>query len=219
MKMRLCAVLLAPVIIMCADAGAKPVYRTSPANGVQHYRYEVIQTINGSTRKGYRTKFDLDTKGQVLFAVVRATSELENGVWKPVVPDAACRKAMNGTQDSLARVQLYPMNSNPAQKLGSGFLAVCAPPAVFFPLTDVLNVAMLPMPGGFRASELRAAGQSLTFSGFTAEYDRAGERLNAKLISSGQLEAEWLGRAKAYTSVTNPDELHEQVKADLARGY
>jgi hypothetical protein len=37
----------------------------------------------------------------------------------------------------------------------------------------------------------------------------------AELISSGQLEAEWQGRAKATTSVTDRDELHEQVFDDL----
>ena len=37
----------------------------------------------------------------------------------------------------------------------------------------------------------------------------------AKLISSGQLMAEWQGRAKATNSVTDPDELHEQVFDDL----
>ena len=37
----------------------------------------------------------------------------------------------------------------------------------------------------------------------------------AKLIGSGQLEAEWQRRAKATTSITDPDELHEQVFDDL----
>ena len=37
----------------------------------------------------------------------------------------------------------------------------------------------------------------------------------AKLISTGQLENEWLGRATASTSVTDPDELHVQVFDDL----
>jgi hypothetical protein len=37
----------------------------------------------------------------------------------------------------------------------------------------------------------------------------------ARLISSGQLEAEWLGRVAAVTSVTDPDELCEQVFDDL----
>jgi hypothetical protein len=37
----------------------------------------------------------------------------------------------------------------------------------------------------------------------------------ARLISTGQLENEWLGQATATTSVTDPDELHEQVFDDL----
>jgi hypothetical protein len=37
----------------------------------------------------------------------------------------------------------------------------------------------------------------------------------ARLVSAGQLENEWLGRATATTSVTDPDELHEQIFDDL----
>lgn len=37
----------------------------------------------------------------------------------------------------------------------------------------------------------------------------------ATIISNGQLEDQWLGRLGAVISVTNPDELHEQVFGDL----
>jgi len=37
----------------------------------------------------------------------------------------------------------------------------------------------------------------------------------ARLIDTGQLEDEWLGRSRQATSVTDPDELHEQVFDDL----
>lgn len=37
----------------------------------------------------------------------------------------------------------------------------------------------------------------------------------AKLISTRQLEDEWLGRVARNTSITEPDELHEQVFDDL----
>jgi hypothetical protein len=37
----------------------------------------------------------------------------------------------------------------------------------------------------------------------------------ARLISTGQLEQEWLGYSPRATSVTNPDELYEQVFDDL----
>lgn len=37
----------------------------------------------------------------------------------------------------------------------------------------------------------------------------------ADLVSSAQLEAQWLGQIEATTSVTDPDELYEQVFDDL----
>jgi hypothetical protein len=37
----------------------------------------------------------------------------------------------------------------------------------------------------------------------------------ARLISTGQLEDQWLGRSGITTSVSGPDELHEQIFGDL----
>jgi hypothetical protein len=37
----------------------------------------------------------------------------------------------------------------------------------------------------------------------------------AKIISTGRLEDQWLGRVGVVTSVTDPDELQEQVFGDL----
>ncbi|MBB3972807.1 hypothetical protein [Hansschlegelia beijingensis] len=37
----------------------------------------------------------------------------------------------------------------------------------------------------------------------------------ARIISTGQLEDQWLGRSAATTSITDPDELHEQIFDDL----
>lgn len=194
--MRIWTVFFASFTLGAAAPESKPIYRTFPVAGLQHYRYQVIQTINGNTQKGYRTEFDLEAKGGMLFAVVRSTSDLENGVWKAVVPDAACRKAMKGSQNTLARAQLYPTNPNADQELGAGFLDRCAPPAVFFPLTDILNVAVLPMPRTFRASELHSPGDSVTFPGFEAEYDRAGERLK-ETAQGGEMRLALLDQHRA----------------------
>jgi hypothetical protein len=179
MKRGFCATILAllAATAAAAPAGSKPAFRTMPTPGARHYLYEVIQTINGTTRKGYRTEFDLEAKGGALFATVRATAELDQGRWKPVVPDAGCRKAMNGDGTSLARVQLYPLEGTAAHDLGASFLAVCAPPAVFFPLTDILNVVVIPVPGPFGANELREVGDTRSFPGFNAAFDRAGESI------------------------------------------
>jgi hypothetical protein len=162
--------------MFAATAGNVP-YRQAPAPGVHHYVYQVNQTINGTTHKGYRTEFDLETKSGAVFADIRSTSELVNGAWKPVVPDPSCRKQLNGGPSSLARLQLYPIDPAKAHDLGSSFLALCAPPAIFFPLTDILNVMVIPYGSAFRAKELKKVGDVDTFSGFDAGYDRAGEQL------------------------------------------
>jgi hypothetical protein len=195
-KARRSVAMLAALIGTAAASTVSPVYRTMPTPGVRHYNYEVIQTINDTTKKGYRTQFDLESKGNSLFAIVRATSELNNGVWKPGVPDAACREALNGSSDSLARVQLYPLDAGAAHDLGSSFLDLCAPPAIFFPLTDILNVMVIPIPGPFRAHELRKVGDVLPFPGFEAAYDRAGEQIR-ETTAGGKVRLASLDRRKA----------------------
>ena len=155
----------------------------------------MIQTINGTTHKGYRTLFDIESKGGELFAIVRSTSELDADKWKPVTPDPMCRKAMKGRTDSIARVKLYPLGSN-AHDLGASFLDLCAPPAVFFPLTDILNAVMIPLPGTFRATELRRAGESISFPGFEAAFDRAGERIR-ETTDGGEVRMSALDNHKA----------------------
>ncbi|MDB5694378.1 MAG: hypothetical protein JWO81_3441 [Alphaproteobacteria bacterium] len=177
MKRALRAAILAAFAATAAPAGTQPPFRTMPTPGVRHYLYEVIQTINGTTRKGYRTEFDLEAKGGALFATIRTTAELDQGAWKPVLSDAACRKAMSGTEARLARVQLYPLDPATAHSLGSSFLATCAPPAIFFPLTDILNVAIIPVSSAFRVGELRAVGETLAYPGFEAAFDRSGESI------------------------------------------
>jgi len=157
MIIKVCVGLLVATITTAATA--QPVYRPVPISGVRHYSYQVLQTINGTMHKGYRTKFDIQSKGGELFAIVRSTSELDGGSWKPVTPDAACKKAMHGGTDSIARVKLYPLGNN-AHNLGASFLDLCAPQAVFFPLTDILNAAMIPLPGTFNATKLRKLGDA-----------------------------------------------------------
>ncbi len=196
-----------------ATAASKPVYQPIPVQGVRHYTYQVIQTINGTTHKGYRTNFDIESKGGELFAIVRSTSELDGDSWKAVTPDAACRKAMNGGADNIARVKLYPLGSN-AHDLGASFLDLCAPPAVFFPLTDILNATMVPLPGTFNATKLRKVGDLVPFAGFEAAFARAGEAIHETTdggdvrlaaLDDGRAAIEWRPReAKLSTKDQTP---------------
>jgi hypothetical protein len=186
MKMLLIATLLA------AAAGG-PVYRTTPAPGLRRYVYQVTETVVGGPVHGYRTEFDLETSGGAIYAIVRKSAVLD-GTWKPVEPDAPCRAAMHGDATRLARVKLSPLAPEAAKTLGDSFLAMCAPPGVFFPLTDILNVAIIPISQRFRAAELRRVGQSLSYPGFEAAFDRSGvairETSSGGEISLASLDAQ-----------------------------
>jgi hypothetical protein len=163
---------MALLVMMLAATGAGPVYRQTPEPGVRHYIYEATETVAGGPVHGYRTEFDLQNSAGAVYAIVRKSSVLD-GSWKSVEPDSACRAAMHGDKTSLARVKLSPLSADAAKTLGDSFLAMCAPPGVFFPLTDILNVALIP-GSHFRATELGAVGQSLSYAGFAAAFDRSG---------------------------------------------
>jgi hypothetical protein len=188
MKMLLLATLLA------AAAGG-PVFRNPPAPGLHRYVYQVTETVVGGPVHGYRTEFDLETSGGATYAIVR-TSAVFDGAWKPVEPDAECRAAMHGDSTRLARVKLSPLAPETAKTLGDSFLATCAPPGVFFPLTDILNVAIIPTSERFRAAELRTAGQSLSYPGFDAAFDRSGVAIR-ETSSGGEISLASLDALRA----------------------
>jgi hypothetical protein len=165
---------------MLVTTGAVP-YRPTPAPGMRQYIYEAKETVAVGPDHGYRTEFDLQNSGGAIYAVIRKSSVLD-GSWKAVAPDAACRTAMHGDKNSLARVKLSPLSPEAARTLGDSFLASCAPPGIFFPLTDILNVVLIPS-AHFRATELGKVGQSLPYAGFDAAFDRAG--IDLKESSSG----------------------------------
>jgi hypothetical protein len=168
------------IAIAAALLAASAPFPAVPAPGTHHYLYEVVETINGARRDGWRTEFDLVASKGTVDAVVRRSARFTAKGWEPVAVDDSCRAAMHGDRSSLARVQLYPMSQATAKDLGASFLAPCAPAGIFFPLTDILNVAIIPMSPRFRTSELRSVGQSLRYPGFEAAFDRAGEAIRER---------------------------------------
>jgi hypothetical protein len=175
-----------PILALLATAAApapQPVYRVKPVPGVHHYLYEVIETVNGARHGGWRTEFDLVSANGAIDAVVRNSSQFTAKGWEPIAADAACRTAMHGGTDILARVRLWPPPAGSTSKLDASFLDTCAPAGVFFPLTDILNVAVIPSSSSFHAQDLHEVGQSERYPGFEAAYDRAGEAI--KEVSHG----------------------------------
>jgi hypothetical protein len=161
------------ILALAAAQSANAVFPAQPKSGTRHYLYQATEKNGDHQTGGYRTEFDLETSGGAIYAIIRKSS-VYDGAWKPVEPDAKCRAAMHGDSTSLARVKLSPMDPETAKNLGESFLPMCAPPGVFFPLTDILNVAIIPTSDRFHASELRTVGQSLNYPGFDAAFDRSG---------------------------------------------
>jgi hypothetical protein len=186
-----------PILLVALLAGqtGSGVFPAEPRDGTRHYLYRATEMAGAHQSGGYRTEFDLETSGGATYAVIRKSSVFD-GAWKPVEPDAKCRAAMHGDKSSLARVKLSPMDPEAAKTLGESFLPMCAPPGVFFPLTDILNVAIIPTSDRFRASELRKTGDSLAYPGFDAAFDRSGIAMR-ETSPGGEIKLSMLDKHRA----------------------
>lgn len=160
------------IATMFAATASGAAYPQVPSSGIHHYVYQATETVVGGPVHGYRTEFDLEYSPGAVTAIIRSAAVLDGTLSKPVEVDPACRAAMHGDATSLARVNLMPL-SPAAKTLGEPFLAMCAPAGIFFPLTDILNVVLIPS-AHFNATDLKNVGQTLRFPGFDAQFDRAG---------------------------------------------
>jgi len=163
------------VVLVLAPRGAfaEPAPARTTAPGTYAYRYEAQERVNGAPQTGYRTDFDLRVaKDGGVEAVIRAAEHTSDGKsWSDAVVDPACRAAMRGSHEALAVVRLWPVE-RAADPLGSGFLDLCAPDAVFFPLTDILNVAVIRLSSRFKADRLKRVGDKVRYDGFEVAFER-----------------------------------------------
>ena len=177
---RALALSLAASVAVCANAAhAAPSLKLMPNPGVTAYRYEVLETVNGAPQQGYRVDYDIEVnRAGEIWAVIRSAQEQPGrDAWRAVAADDACRTKMRGDKSALARVKLWPSHAASAKALGSDFLDDCAPPAVFFPLTDIMNVEVIPLSPTFSTPKLHKVGDVAHYDGFTAAFDRTGESL------------------------------------------
>ncbi|HEY3814812.1 MAG TPA: hypothetical protein VGL66_16460 [Caulobacteraceae bacterium] len=161
-----------------AAAQATQTIRYRPVPGVHAYHYEVIETVNGQPTHAYRTDFDLQVnRDGSIDAIVRSAQESDGKTWSPVKLTDDCLAKMHAPKGGIATARIWPTTKDPSAAMGNSFLDLCAPPAVFFPLTDIVNVVVISVADAKLPSELRKPGDTAHFAGFTAHYDRAGEGL------------------------------------------
>lgn len=91
---------------------------------------------------------------------------------RPASPDHACVVAMHGDRNRLARIQLEPLPPD-AESFGPDFLATCAPDSIFFPITDILNVALVQTESKFGLATLRQVGDKASFAAFSTTTHRS----------------------------------------------
>ena len=164
--------------IACADAADAP-FRTAAMAGVRHYRYQSLERAQGQPDKRYRVDFDLATgaDGSVTAVLLKAEAAVGDG-WSTPVVDKACRQALRGRGRPLARITLAPLSPE-ATTLGAEFMAMCAPAAYFFPVTDILNVSLIQTQPKFHLVDLKAKGASARFDGFDTKFERLGVAIAA----------------------------------------
>lgn len=153
--------------------------RWFPAPGSYPYSYQAIQHVPGGDNEGYRLDYNLvaDAQGGLVVVVLRAQHRA-GGQWADATVDDTCRAALHAGKGELARVTLLPLAPEAVQGLGEPFLALCAPQDIFFPMLDLLNVALIQSPH-FGIAALSTPGDSHRFAAFDNSFNRGNFTGNA----------------------------------------
>jgi hypothetical protein len=163
------ALVLAALVMPGVAQAAGP--RLQPPPGERLYHYEVTET-QGAKSSGYRVDVRLRTEreGGVLATVLRAT-QFDGDAHQETSLPADCAQALHAPPGALAQVRLFPLDAE-AARLGEAFMAFCAPPALFFPMTDILNVVLIQASDRFAIGELANGRRSARFAGFSTQLRR-----------------------------------------------
>jgi hypothetical protein len=175
-----------PAIVVAVVGLAIAAGAARAADAPRAYRYEAEEAPNIGTKSAHRIDFALERgRDGALDAVVLAGATQEGGGdWKPMAPGEDCRRAMRAPPGALAKVRIWPASGGD-DPLGAGFLDACAPPDLFYSLTDVVNVAIIPIAPQFRAAGLRKPGQSRRWPGFKAHFARYGRSFD-ETVTGGE---------------------------------
>ena len=204
---RLASLALAP-----AATQAKPTVqlRPPPRAAAWTYRYEARETV-GDTVGGYSVDYRLkiDRSGRMTALVLKAET-IDHQTAIPVTIDPDCAEALGARPGEMAEIVLYPLTPERA-KLGDAFMAACAPKAVFFSMTDILNVTLVQAANTFHLDRLRDPGDTFDFDGFNTRFDRLGMnlaetsdggRITFADLKGGRAVIDWAPRPLGFSSST-----------------
>ena len=161
------------LVTLAAPASAQ--IRWAPNAGTHSYRYESITHVPNAPGSSYRLDYDLasDGKGGIVAIVTGAWHrERDSGEWSDAEINDACRAKLHGQGTELARVTLSPVPLDQLQGLGPAFMDECAPGDIFFPMTDILKLALVQLAPQFHLAELAKPGDSRRFDGHKTGLER-----------------------------------------------
>lgn len=169
------------LLALAAPASAQSV-RWVPEAGTHGYRYETTTTVPGAPGNGYRLDYDLvsDGKGGIVAVVIGAWHRAGAPEWSDAEIDDACRTALHGQGKEFARVTLSPISPATVGNLGPEFMAECAPADIFFPMTDILRVALVQVAPEFGMAKLTKPGQSGRYPGYVTQTERLDTAIDIK---------------------------------------
>ena len=158
---------------------AKAPFKAQPRPGSVAYTYVMHETTNGAPAKGYSVDFDLVSgRDHSLVVVIKRVTEGVPGALQAVTVPDDCRKALKAKDGEVARITVSPLSPKAAD-LGADFMATCAPDAVFFPMTDILNVTLIQMQSKFAIDKLKAVGDAAHFDSYGTSLTRPSESITA----------------------------------------
>lgn len=171
--LRMIGLSLLGLLALTAPASAQSI-RWAPGAGTHSYRYESITTVPGAPGNGYRIDYDLvsDGKGGIVAVVTGAWYKEGAPEWSDAEIDDACRKSLHAEGKELARITLSPIDPKTIGTLGPDFIAECAPADIFFPMTDILRVALVQVAPEFGIATLTKPGQNSRYPGYATKTER-----------------------------------------------
>jgi len=184
MMARMIGAALLWLLALAAPASAQTV-RWVPEAGTHGYRYESVTTVPGAPGNAYRLDYDLvsDGKGGLVAVVLGAWHRGGGPEWSDAEIDDACRKALHAEGKELARITLAPIAPGTVANLGPEFIAECTPADIFFPITDILRVALVQVAPEFGLAKLTAPGQSGRYPGYATKTERLDTAID--IVSTG----------------------------------
>lgn len=166
--------ILAVSLMAMATPAAAQSLRWAPQAGTHSYRYESITTVPNAPGNGYRVDYDLvsDGKGGLVAVVTGAWHKQGAPEWSDAEIDDACRARLHGQGAELARITLSPVSPATIASLGPDFIDDCAPADIFFPMTDILRVALVQVAPEMGLSKLTKPGQNTRYPGYATKTER-----------------------------------------------